>query len=96
MYCAENDQNSKLGPFLFSLLYIQDEQLNCLYSSCIFCIFFYMYTEYAGLEISVSSCIASSFSRQIANVNAGPVLALESMGANQTFSLQFLKYWSQL
>ena len=38
-------------------------------------------TDYAGLEISVISHIASLFSRQIANVNAGPILALESMGA---------------
>ena len=44
-----------------------------------------VYTDYAGLEISVISCIASSFSRQIANVNAGPVLALESMGAKRSF-----------
>ena len=32
------------------------------------------YTEYAGLEISVYSCIASLFSRQIAIGNGGPVL----------------------
>ena len=31
------------------------------------------------------SHIASLFSRQIANVNAGPVLALESMGAKKYF-----------
>ena len=43
------------------------------------------YTAYAGLEISVISCIASLFSRQIANVTAGPILALESMGAKQYF-----------
>ena len=43
------------------------------------------YTDYAGLEISVISCIASLFSLLIANVNAGPVLALESMGAKQYF-----------
>ena len=43
------------------------------------------YTDHAGLEIPVNSCIASPFSRQIANVNAGPVLALESIGAKQSF-----------
>ena len=43
------------------------------------------YTEYAGLEISVIARIASPFSRQIANVNGGPILALESMGAKQYF-----------
>ena len=43
------------------------------------------YTDYAGLEISVTSRIASLFSRQIANVNSGPVLALESMAAKQYF-----------
>ena len=36
--------------------------------------------EYAGLEFPVNSCIAWQFSRQIAIGNAGPVLALESMG----------------
>ena len=44
-----------------------------------------IYTDYAGLEISVNSRIASLFSRQIANVNAGPVLALESRGAKRYF-----------
>ena len=43
------------------------------------------YTEYAGLEFPVNSCIASPFSRQIANVNAGPSSALESMGPKPTF-----------
>ena len=43
------------------------------------------YTEYAGPEISVNSRIASLFSRQIANVTAGPVLALQPMGAKQYF-----------
>ena len=47
-------------------------------------------TDHAGPEISVNSRIASSFSRQIANVNAGPVSALESMGAKQTFRCHFL------
>ena len=41
------------------------------------------YTDYAGPEISVNSRIASLFSQQIAIGNAGPVLALESMGAKQ-------------
>ena len=47
------------------------------------------YTDYAGLRISVISRIASLFSRQIANVNAGPVLALESMGAKWSFRCIF-------
>ena len=42
-------------------------------------------TEYAGLEISVYSRIASLFSRQIAIGNGGPMLALESMGAKRYF-----------
>ena len=37
------------------------------------------------LEIPVNSRIALLFSRQIAIGNAGPILALESMGAKQTF-----------
>ena len=45
----------------------------------------YTYTDHAGLKISVNSRIASPFSRQIAIGNAGPVSALESMGANQSF-----------
>ena len=44
-----------------------------------------LYTEYAGPEISVNSRIASLFSRQIANVNAGPILALQFMGAKRYF-----------
>ena len=44
-----------------------------------------VYTDYAGLEISVNSRIASLFSRQIAIGKAGPVLALESMGAKRSF-----------
>ena len=48
------------------------------------------YTEYAGREISVNLCIASAFSRQMANRNAGPVSALESMGAKPTFRCHFL------
>ena len=47
------------------------------------------YTEYAGLEIPVFLCIASSFSRQIANGNAGPSSALESMGAKRPFGCIF-------
>ena len=37
------------------------------------------------LIMRVNSCIRSLFSRQIAIGNAGPILALESMGAKQTF-----------
>ena len=43
------------------------------------------YTDHAGLNIPVNSRIASLFSRQIAIGNAGPILALESIGAKQTF-----------
>ena len=43
------------------------------------------YTEYAGLNIAVILYIASQFSHQIAIVNAGPSLALESMGAKRSF-----------
>ena len=46
---------------------------------------FTSYTEYAGLDIAVILCIASPFSRQIVIGNAGPSLALESMGAKPTF-----------
>ena len=49
-----------------------------------------IYTDHAGLEISVNSSIASPFSRQIAIGNAGPTSALESMGAKQTFRCHFL------
>ena len=48
------------------------------------------YTEYAGLKISVNSHIASPFSRQIANGNAGPSSALESMGAKRSFRCHLL------
>ena len=50
------------------------------------------YTDYAGLKISVNSRIASPFSRQIANGNAGPTSgsALESMGPKPTFRCHFL------
>ena len=47
-------------------------------------------TEYAGPEISVHLCLASLFSRQIAMCNAGPRLALESMGAKRSFPCHFL------
>ena len=46
--------------------------------------------EYAGLDIAVILCIASPFSLQIAIGNAGPSLALESMGAKPTFRCNFL------
>ena len=48
------------------------------------------YTDHASPEISVNSCIASSFSRQIAISNAGPTSALEPMGAKQTFRCHIL------
>ena len=51
-----------------------------------------IYTECAGLEIPVHLCIASPFSRQIANGNAGPATALESEGAE--LLLPLFKYWS--
>ena len=41
--------------------------------------------DYAGLDISVILCIASPFSQQIANTNAGPTSALKSMGAKWYF-----------
>ena len=41
--------------------------------------------EYAGLDIPFNSRIAWPFSRQKAIGNAGLILALESMGAKQTF-----------
>ena len=51
--------------------------------------FLYMlYTEYAGLEMSVFLCIAS-FSQQIVNGNAGPSSALESMGTKRHFRCNF-------
>ena len=49
------------------------------------------YTAYAGPEFPVDLSIASPFSQQIANVNAGPILALESMGAKRNFRCNFLK-----
>ena len=51
----------------------------------IYSIIIFVYTEYAGLEIYVNLRMASSFSRQIANGNAGPTSALESMGPKPTF-----------
>ena len=47
-------------------------------------------TEYAGPEISVHLCIASSFSWQIAKANAGLTSTLESMGAKRNFRCNFL------
>ena len=44
-----------------------------------------MFTDHAGLEIPVDLCIVSPFSWQIAIGNAGPILALDSMGPNPTF-----------
>ena len=44
-----------------------------------------MYTDHAGLEISVNSRIASPFSQQIAIGNAGPTTALDFMGAKPSF-----------
>ena len=46
--------------------------------------------DHAGPEISVNSRIASPFSRQIANGNAGPTKALDSMGPKRTFRCHFL------
>ena len=46
---------------------------------------FRTYTDHVGLEIPVNSGITSLFSWQIAIGNAGPILALESMRAKQTF-----------
>ena len=48
------------------------------------------YTEYAGLNIALSLCIASPFSRRIVIGNAGPILTLESMGGKPTFRCHFL------
>ena len=46
--------------------------------------------EYAGLEIPVNLCTASSFSRQIAISNAGPAPTLESMGGKRSFRCHLL------
>ena len=43
------------------------------------------YTDHAGLNIPVKSRMASLFSQPIVIGNAGPILALESMGAKQSF-----------
>ena len=43
------------------------------------------YTDHAGLENSVHSRIASSFSRQMANIHAGPTSELGSMVAKLSF-----------
>ena len=50
---------------------------------------FIEYTDYAGLDIAVILCIAWPFSWQIANGNAGPTSALDSMGPNPTFRCHF-------
>ena len=50
----------------------------------------YLYTDHAGLKISIHLRIAWPFSPQIAVGNAGPILALESMGAKPTFRRSFL------
>ena len=50
----------------------------------------FRHTDHAGLEIPVNSRIASPFSRQIANGNAGPSSALESMGAKRSFRCHLL------
>ena len=41
------------------------------------------YTQYAGLGFPVNLCIAWWSSRQIANVNAGPTSALQSVGTKR-------------
>ena len=46
---------------------------------------FRTYTDHAGLEIPVNLRIVTLFSQQIAIGNAGPILALESVVAKQTF-----------
>ena len=48
------------------------------------------YTDYAGLRFPVDLCIAALFSRQIAIGNAGPSLALESMGGKPFFRHHFV------
>ena len=45
----------------------------------------FWYTDHAGPDFPIDLCIASAFSRQIANGNAGPSLALGSMGAKPYF-----------
>ena len=73
--------NNSLRQKGFLQLIKEPTRITALTATCIdLC-----YMEYAGLEISVNSRIASSFSRQIANVNAGPVLALESMAPKRSF-----------
>ena len=49
-----------------------------------------MYTDHAGLEISVHLRIAWPFPWQIAIGNTGPISALESMGTKPTFRCHFL------
>ena len=55
-----------------------------------------IYTDHAGPEIPVHLSIASPFSRQIAIGNAGPILALESMGPKRSFRCHFFNYCSDL
>ena len=71
----------ELGEGKISIL---NRQLIVLSVICVF------YTDHAGLEIPVDLCIASPFSQQIAIGNAGPILALDSMGPNPTFHCHFL------
>ena len=52
---------------------------------CFLILLLKLYTDHAGLEISVNSRIAWPFSRQIEISNAGPTLALDSMGAKRHF-----------
>ena len=48
------------------------------------------YTDHAGPEFAVFLCIALAYSRQKANVNAGPASALDSMGAKRSFGCNIL------
>ena len=56
----------------------------------LYCLWNSLYTDHAGLEIPVNSRIASPFSRQIVNGNAGPTSALETMGAKRSFCCHLL------
>ena len=64
------------GPINYTYIYIY--------------IYIYIYTDHAALEIPVNSRITSPFSRQIANGNAGPTSALESVGAKRSFRCHLL------
>ena len=46
--------------------------------------------EYAGLKIAVNLYIASVFSRQMMNRNAGPVSVLDCMGGKRSFRCHLL------